>query len=138
MNNSTPTIFLGRLIGIFAIILSLSMLMHRQPFSELVIAMLQDRPLLFLIGIITAIAGLAIVLSHNVWSGGVLPVLVTLFGWITLLRGLLVLFVAPEVIVSLLDTFHFEEYSHLYAMAPLLLGLYLTYAGFRSPLHPKL
>jgi len=32
-------------------------------------------------------AGLAIVLGHNVWSGGALTVVVTLIGWLAALRG---------------------------------------------------
>jgi len=130
-NNNTVTIFLARLIGVFEILIALSMLMHKQAFVELITAMLQDRPLLFFISIITVIAGLAIILSHNIWFGGALPVVVTLFGWAILLKGLLSLFFPPEVMISTLDILRFEEYFYLYAGAPLLLGLYLTYAGFR-------
>jgi hypothetical protein len=32
-------------------------------------------------GLISLSAGLAIVLAHNIWSGGVLPVVVTICGW---------------------------------------------------------
>ena len=110
------------------------MLMHKQAFVELITAMLQDRSLLFIVGIITAIAGLAIVLTHNIWSGGALPIIVTLFGWTILLKGLLSVFFAPEMIMSMVDKIHFEEYFYIYAAAPLILGLYLTYAGFRSSL----
>jgi len=134
MNNNTVTIFLSRLIGLSEILVALSMLMHKLAFVELIMAMLQDRPLLFLIGIITVIAGLAIVLNHNVWSGGAAPVIVTLFGWAILLKGLLSLFFAPEMIVSMVDKLRFEEYFYVYAVAPLILGLYLTYTGFRSSL----
>ena len=82
-------------------------------------AMMQDRPLLFLVGIITVIAGLAIVLVHNVWSGGAAPVIFTLFGCVILLKGLLSLFFAPEMIVSMVDRLRFEEYFYAYAAAPL-------------------
>jgi hypothetical protein len=40
--------------------------------------------------------GLAIVIGHNVWSGGALPVIVTLFGWIILIRGVVLLFPSPS------------------------------------------
>src|SRR5690348_14216277 len=33
-------------------------------------------------------AGTALVIGHNVWSGGVLPVVVTLLGWLTLIKGI--------------------------------------------------
>jgi len=134
MNNNNATIFLSKLIGIAEILVALSMFMHKQAFIALLTAMLQDRPLLFLISIIMVIAGLAIVLCHNIWSGRALPVVVTLFGWAIMIKGLLSLFFAPEMIISALGTLHFEEYFYLYAAAPLILGLYLAYGGFRSSL----
>jgi len=41
-------------------------------------------------------AGLALVLAHNVWSGGALPILVTIVGWISLLKGLMILILPPQ------------------------------------------
>jgi len=38
-------------------------------------------------GILSFVAGLAIVRAHNIWAGG-WPVLVTVFGWLILLGGL--------------------------------------------------
>ena len=84
------------------------------------------------IGMIVLIAGLAMVLSHNIWSGGALPVVVTLFGWIILIRGVLILFLSPDVLVSFFEMFGFDEFFYAYVAIPLLLGLYLTYAGSKS------
>jgi amino acid permease len=72
------------------------------------------------------------VLCHNIWSGGALPVVVTLFGWIILIRGVLILFLSPNAMVGLFEMFRFEEFFYVYVAIPLFLGLYLTYAGFKS------
>ena len=81
---------------------------------------------------ITVIAGLAMVLSHNVWSGGAVTVIVTLIGWIALTKGALLLFLSPEAESSLfLDTLHLEQFFYLYLGGMLLLGSYLTYAASR-------
>jgi hypothetical protein len=72
------TIFLSRLIGLFAIALSLAIILHRKSFVEMASEMVRDPPLLFLVGLITLAIGLAMVLSHNIWSGGVLPIVITL------------------------------------------------------------
>jgi hypothetical protein len=49
--------------------------------------------------------------GHNVSSGGALPILVTLIGWITLIKGALFLFLPPETESSLiLDTLHLERF----------------------------
>jgi hypothetical protein len=45
---------------------------------------------------IAVTAGLAIVIGHNVWSGGALLVIVTLLGWIILIRGVVLLFLSPS------------------------------------------
>ena len=131
---SPPTIFLSRLIGLFLTLVSLAMLVQKQAMLETTDALLHDRPLLFIVGLIALIGGLAMVLGHNVWSGGILPVVVTVFGWIILIRGLVLLFLPPEAITSLWTMLHFDELFYLYAGIAMALGLYLTYAGFTSPM----
>src|SRR5260370_15161471 len=129
---STRTIFLARLIGLFAILLSLSEFLHKQATVETAAALVRDRPLLFILAMLGLLAGLAMVLAHNVWSGDALPIVVTLFGWILLIRGALLLFLSPEAVAGLIDFFHFEQLFYLYAGITLVLGLYLTYAGFKA------
>jgi hypothetical protein len=129
---SPRTIFLARLIGLFAILLSLSEFVRKQAMVETANALVRDRPLLFILAMLGLLAGLAIVLAHNVWSGGALPVVVTLFGWILLIRGALLLFLPPEAVAGLIDFFHFEQLFYFYAGITLVLGLYLTYAGFKA------
>lgn len=129
---SSRTVFLARLIGLFAILLSLSELLHKQATVETAAALVRDRPLLFILAMLGLLAGLAIVLAHNVWSGGALPVVVTLFGWILLIRGALLLFLSQEAVAGMMDFFRFEQLLYLYAGITLVLGLYLTYAGFQA------
>jgi hypothetical protein len=126
------TIFLGRLIGLFLVLISLAMLADRQMMLETADSLLRNRPLLLLTGMMTLIGGLAIVLTHNVWSGGALPVVITILGWIILARGLLLIFLPPSAMVSLWQMLRFEQFFYLYLAVPLGLGLYLTYAGFKS------
>jgi hypothetical protein len=47
----------------------------------------RDPVLIYIVGVAVFVAGLAIVRSHNVWTGG-WPVVVTIFGWLVLLGGL--------------------------------------------------
>jgi len=44
-------------------------------------------PLLLLVEVISLAGGLAMILGHNIWSGGALPVVVTLIGWLMAIRG---------------------------------------------------
>jgi hypothetical protein len=72
--------------------------------------------------------------SHDVWTGGPLPVIVTLIGWITLIRGIIVLLLPHEALLSLFKLVRFEKHFYAYVASSLILGLYLTFMGFwRSP-----
>ncbi len=127
---SPRTVFLSRLLGLYCILISLAMLSHKQATVETVTAFVHSSALLLLVGVIAMAAGLAIVLGHNVWSGGALPVVVTLVGWVVLLKGLLMLFLTPAAAADFfLDGLHYEQFFYGYSGVSLLLGLYLTYGG---------
>jgi hypothetical protein len=130
---SPRTIFLGRLIGIYAILVSLAMMANRQATLDMVTALFHSPPVLFLAAIIAVSVGLALVLGHNIWSGGGVTVIVTLLGWLTLLKGLLLLFLPQlEALEFFLDALRYERLFYMYAGISLLLGLYLTVAASKT------
>ena len=130
---SPRTIFLSRLIGLYCIVVALSMMTRRQATVETVTALLQNPSMMLIVGIITLAAGLAVVVAHNIWSGGALAVVVTLVGWITLIKSLFFLFLPPEMEAGLfLRQLHYQQLFYLYGAFSLVLGVYLTYGGFKS------
>ena len=129
---SRLTVYLGRLIGLFLVIAALSMFLDKDSIVEMATALIDDRALLLIIGLIALGIGLAIVIGHNVWSGGLFPIVVTLFGWSQLLRGLALLFLPAETQVAFFQVMRLEDYFYIYAGIPLVIGAYLTYAGFTS------
>jgi hypothetical protein len=129
---SPRTIFLGRLIGLFTILIALAMLSHWQITPQTVKGMVHDPAGLLIIGMIATGVGLAMVLSHNVWSGGALPVVVTLMGWIILLRGVLLLFIPPAWIAVAFDWILLHGLLPFGVIVGLVVGSYLTYAGFTA------
>jgi hypothetical protein len=130
---SPRTLFLGRLIGLYCILVAVAMFTHKQAMVETVTALLHDRPLLLVTGVVVVAAGLALILGHNVWSGGALPIVVTLIGWVALTKGLLILFLSPDVAAGFfLERLHFDEFYDGYATLSLVLGIYLTYATSRA------
>jgi hypothetical protein len=121
------------LLGPYFILVGVAMLANRRATLELVTALVHNPPLMFIGCLIALIAGLAMVLAHNDWSGGALPVVVTLIRWITLLKGALILFLPPEEAVRfLLAGLNYEKLFPLYAAFSPIFGAYLTYGGFRS------
>jgi putative exporter of polyketide antibiotics len=133
---SARTIFLGKLIGLYCILVALSMMARRQATVETVTTLLQNPSMMLVVGIITLVAGLAMVLAHNIWSGGALAVVVTLVGWITLIKSLFFLFLPPEMETRIfLQQLHYQQLFYLYGAISLVLGVYLTYSGFMSRSH---
>ena len=127
MSRSTP--FLARLIGVFSIVLVAAMLVRGNALIETVIG---DHAIMFDLAMISVAVGLALVIGHNVWSGGVLPVVVTLVGWLILVKGLVLLFVTPEMFAKLFVQIHYGEHFYIYLAPALVIGLYLTIAGFAT------
>jgi len=126
---SSRTIFISRLIGLYCLVASLTMFTHKSAMVEIENTLVHSPAMLFIAGIITLVAGLAIVLGHNVWSSGAAPVTVTLLGWISLIKGVLLL--SPGTTSGFWDSLHYEQLYYGYASISFVLGAYLTYTGFR-------
>jgi len=130
---SPRTLFLSRLIGLYCILIGFSMMTRGQATVETVTALVRSPSMTLIVGILTLAAGLAMVLAHNIWSGGTLVVVVTLLGWTALIKSLFFLFLPPEMEAKLfLGQLHYRQLFYVYTAISLGLGAYLTYGGFRS------
>jgi hypothetical protein len=83
MQNS---IFLAKLIGPVALAVAIALFLNRRAFAEMSEEFLQSRALLYLSGFLLMPAGIAIVLTHNVWVAN-WRVVVTLLGWMMAIGG---------------------------------------------------
>jgi hypothetical protein len=126
---SNLTVYLARFIGLLALSLGVGCLVRGNALVEATVA---DGPVMLVYAVVSLAAGLAMILGHNVWSGGMLPVLVTVVGWLILAKGLLLLFVTPEALTQLLGRMQYGEYYPFYVAPSLVIGLYLTWAGFTA------
>jgi hypothetical protein len=131
---SPLTLYLSQLIGLTLVLVGLSLFLRRDFYIETASAFIDDRPLLLILGMIRLVIGLAIVLAHNVWSGSAAAVIITLIGWIELIRGVLLLFLPTDRLEATLEAVQFEKFYYYYAIVPVLIGAYLTYAGFSATL----
>jgi hypothetical protein len=134
---SHRTLFLARLIGLYCLLAAAMMLVQRDAMVASVTALVHEGPLLLLLGLVTVAAGLAMILCHNLWSGGTLPVVVTLIGWLTLIKGLMFWLLPPAIAADFyLQRLHYVRLFYLYLAVTLLIGAYLTVAGFRPMRRP--
>jgi len=133
---SSRTIFLSRLIGLFCILFVPSMIIYRQAGVDAVAGLLHNPSEMLVLSFITLAVGLAMVLAHNIWSDGALTVVVTIVGWIALIKGLFFLYLLPEVGGEYLLKILQHPQLFYVCMAPsLIFGIYLTYGGFTSKSH---
>ncbi len=82
----TTSIFLARLIGPFALALGLALVFQGTGFRAFASEFMASPALIFLSGVITLPAGLAIVLTHNVWTPD-WRVVITIVGWLAVVTG---------------------------------------------------
>jgi uncharacterized membrane protein len=126
---SRLTVFLARFIGLFTVLLVVALLARGSASVEAAVA---DAPVMLVYAIISLAVGLAMILGHNVWSSGALPVVVTLVGWLILAKGLMLSLVTPEALKQLFDQMQYGEHYYLYLTPSLVIGFYLTWAGFTT------
>ena len=123
------TLYLARSIGLFMVLLVAGFLARGGGAIETTLA---DGPVMISYAIISLAMGVAMVVGHNVWSGGVLPVVVTLVGWLILAKGLVLLVLSPEALTGVVRQMRYADHYHLYLLPALAIGLYLVWAGFTS------
>jgi hypothetical protein len=127
---SATTVFLGRLLGLYLVAISLGMLANRRRTLDTLDEMARSAPWMLFSGMVATAAGLAVVLGHQVWSGGALPVVVTLMGWAALLKGVTLLLVPAERMADAYKGMGFERFFHAWMVAVLAIGLWVTLMAF--------
>ena len=129
---STTTIFLGRLLGLYLVAISVGMLVNRRRTLDTLDDMASSGPWMLFSGMVATAVGLAVVLGCQTWSGGALPVAVTLFGWAALLKGLALLLVPAERMADVYKAAGFERFFSAWMAIVLAIGLWMAAAAFAA------
>jgi hypothetical protein len=124
------TFFLAQLIGLLLLSIGASMLFQGKVFIKVLSDITENRTTLFMVGVVLFLSGVSIVLTHNVWNAGFLSLVITLIGWNMTLNGLACMFMPDHSITSLYRALKVEKFTAAYGILYLLIGAYLTYAGF--------
>jgi hypothetical protein len=123
------SVFIARLIGPVMLAIGLAVFANQRAFRDMSEEFMASRALMFLGGLLVMPVGLAIVLTHNVWTTD-WRVLITLFGWLTTIGGALRL-LAPMFVVkigrAMLTRSHFTSIS---GAIPVVLGLLFCFFGY--------
>jgi hypothetical protein len=123
------SVFIARLVGPVMLVVAIALLINRRMFFAMAEDFMASRPLMFLNGLLAMPAGLAIVLTHNVWTAD-WRVLITLFGWLTAIGGAVRL-LAPDYVVQTGRTVMKARYFPIVATAIWgALGLIFCFFGY--------
>ena len=79
------SLFLARLIGPMLLVVGAGVIINRENFRAMAKELIASRELMFIIGLLTLLGGLAIVITHNVWNGWPIPI--TILGWLLVIGG---------------------------------------------------
>jgi hypothetical protein len=126
---SSLTIFLAKFVGLYCLAVALAVKARKQSEIGAIKALISDPPLL-LAEVFALAAGIAMILGHNIWSGGGAARRHHTLGWLLTIRGAGLLALSPAMVSKLVDDLRYKELFYLYMGATFVLGLYLTYAGF--------
>jgi len=124
------TYFLAQVMGAFCVVIGLFILTRRKVFVQVVHDVENNQPLIFALGVVSLVLGLLFLFTPNFWPYGFLAFVVTLIGWIVLIRGLVVIFLPQRYLIAFIKWAHIEQLSWLYGLIVLVIGLYLCYGGF--------
>jgi uncharacterized protein YjeT (DUF2065 family) len=80
------SIFLARMLGLFFLVMGVGIVAGMQNYRDMAEEFLKSRALIYVAGLLAFLPGLAIVLTHNVWTGD-WRVIITIFGWLGLVGG---------------------------------------------------
>jgi hypothetical protein len=122
MNTSTV---LAQILGILFIALGLSMIFNKKWTALAIEEITKNQGLVWLAGFITLILGTTIVTLNNTWTSGV-PLLVTILGWLTLIKGAAIL-VFPDFTFSYYKKMNKENIFTWGGVIIFILGLLLFF-----------
>lgn len=128
------TTFFARLLGLWMLLTMLGMAANKAATITALNAFFADPALTWITGVFTTVVGLAILVAHNRLSGGAVPILITIYGWIALLKGLLFVWLPVPAQVQFYQSLHFAQWYYAYLSIALIIGAYLTYNGFKGKL----
>jgi hypothetical protein len=123
------SIYLAKLIGPVFVTMGVGMLLNAPIFRILAEQFLSSYALIFLAGLLTLSAGIALVLAHNVWVGD-WRLIITLIGWLSVIGGMFRI-VAPNLVVRIGGAAIGHGAVFMVAgFAVLVLGGVLSYFGY--------
>jgi hypothetical protein len=127
--NVQASIFIARLLGPLLLAVGAGILINPSMFRTMGTEVVRSVTLVYLFGLMDLAAGLAIVLTHNVWLLS-WRVLITLLGWLMIVRGAARVLLTEKVMVFGAKAFRNKQMVPVSGAIVGILGLVLCYFGY--------
>jgi hypothetical protein len=124
------TVFLGRFIGLSCLLMCAVLVARPRTSLEEISSMMESPGLILVTGIFIMAGGAAMVVGHNVWSGGALPVAVTLLGWLTLIKGIALMAMPPQALIAFYRALNYPAWFRPYMALALAFSAWLPLTAF--------
>ena len=128
------SLILGKVIGLYLVIVGISMLARRQGWMSMVKEVRKHDATPRLIALFELLVGLFIIVVHNVWVQS-WEVAVTIIGWVMLVEGVSYLILPHDAMEKKIQFFNKRGWYAVFGIVALVLGLYLvgvTYGIFQG------
>lgn len=121
---------LAKIVGLAMAVGGVSLLRHPQYYKKLMRECWTSKFMPLLSGYMALIVGAILVTGHNVWEGAPWVIIITIIGWLSLIKGVLLL-VAPRSLFKLSKSLiNSSGYYKVASLVYLVLGVYLLYIAF--------
>lgn len=117
---------LASIFGPLLMILGIWMLFYHENMVKVCTSCKNTPSVQYLWGVVNMLIGLTILTEYNFWAWN-LPLLVTLLGWLTLIRGVMALFV-PQLLMKLVT--NDPGWLKIKGIIPLIWGFGLCWLAF--------
>ena len=126
------SLFLARLMGPTFVVIVIGMLMNLGMYESMIAKALHPGVLFYLSGLLSLLAGLAIVNLHNRWQVD-WRVIITVLGWLMTIGGIMRI-VLPQIAIAVGSTIYSGRASTIVAALVVgTLGAFLSFKGYVPP-----
>ena len=126
------SLFLAKIIGFIYIVVGLSVLFNAGFYKKFIPELVKNKVAMYLLGFIGMIVMFIWVLKHNIWQGPWWVILITLFGWIGLLKSIFFLLMPKWYEKLSLMFIKWFTVRGVWGVFGLILGLVFSYVGWMA------
>lgn len=116
---------LAQIAGIFFLVMGVAMVINSKAVAGAIEESVEHKGIVFLWGTLALLSGAVVVVLNNNWMGG-LALLVTILGWLAIIKGTFIL-LAPRAATALYKKFGHGGLMVFCGVVAFVLGLVLLY-----------